>query len=307
MVDSSPEHIVCTPIIHRSKIRSIKKINRKTKVFNFHVPKFESYIANNIVTHNCYVARHRQFGNPLEKYTNKEEIWRAVKSFHQSLGPKTVANQCDPKYWTYDIGESTDCLAPQNVEDTAWYISQFLTTDAKPSFATKVAGAKGLPIVSNRDMARVRVSIAPQYIINQTEAGTSTLVARLKGIQDLYDKGYEVHLNFSPVIAYMGWVKEYQDLFLLIDKTISSKVKDQLKCEVIFLTHSEQLHKSNLEWWPDAETWLWTPIWQEQKVNERGSIALRYDTTGGLKQNLVKRFEEIIKIGLPYCKIRYIF
>lgn len=254
----------------------------------------------------CYVARNRTFGNPIEKYTNGNDIWEAVKEFHYQLPPKE-GNQCDPVYWTYDIGESTDCLIPENIEDTSWYLSKFFETDAKPSFATKVAGARSLPIVPNRGMARVRVSVAPQKTISTVEKGTSTLKARIAGIQQLFDRGYEVHLNFSPIIVYNGWSADYTELIKFIDSNISQKVKDQLKCEVIFLTHSPTLHQSNLKWIPEAENLMWTPDWQESKTTQRGdSNVVRYRAFN-FKNVLVDNFKKLISNNMPYCTIRYIF
>ena len=254
----------------------------------------------------CYVARHRKFGNPVEIYTNREQIWYAVKRHHLRLGPKQP-NQCDPKFWTYDIGESTDCLLPINIDNTSWYIQQFLTTNAKPSFATKIAGVRSLPAIPNRGMARVRVSLAPQRLVSVIEKGTSSIASRIDGIQQLYDRGYEVHVNFSPVVAYDGWTRDYTELMQQLDSKLSTAVKDQLKCEVIFLTHSQRLHESNLKWASDAEEYLWTPQWQETKTNERGDnnvVRYRALTT---KRKLIDRFRSLHSSIIPYCTIRYIF
>lgn len=253
----------------------------------------------------CYVARHRTIGNPLEQYTNLSDMWNAVYYHHSNLGAK-VANQCDPDYWTYDIGESTDCLSPANLEYTNWYISKFMETDAKPSFATKIAAPKKLQSIPNQGMARIRISVAPQKVIDILEPATSNLKARVAGIQRFLDLGYEVHLNFSPITAYHGWVKDYSELMSYIDSTISDQAKQQLKCEVIFLTHSNILHSKNYAFFPDAESLLWTPQWQETKTTQRGdSSVVRYDKN--VKPVLIDKFKELISNFMPYCTIRYIF
>lgn len=253
----------------------------------------------------CYVARHRPLGNALEQYTNLSDMWDAVAQHHATLSPKE-ANQCDPKYWTYDIGESTDCLSPANLDHTNWYVSKFMETDAKPSFATKLATPKRLQSIPKQGMARIRISVAPQKIINILEPATSMLRARLASVQKLLDLGYEVHLNFSPITAYRGWVKDYTELMQLIDSTISDEAKQQLKCEVIFLTHSSALHNKHQGFFPDAEEMLWTPQWQETKTTQRGdSSVVRYDRN--VKPKLVEKFKELIALYMPYCEIRYIF
>jgi DNA repair photolyase len=254
----------------------------------------------------CYVARHRAFGNPLEQYTNIDDIWLAVKSHYQAL-PSKVANQCDPTHWTYDIGESTDCLTPKNIANTNWYVQKFVKeTNAKPTFATKLAGGRGLLPLDRPRMARVRVSLAPESVVAKVEKATSTVAKRIEGINELFDLGYEVHINFSPVIVYKGWRDDYINLFKQLDAGIRDDVKQQLKCEVIFLTHHKGLHDSNMIWIPEAEEIMWQPNLQEYKTTERGDTSvLRYQYQ--IKSKLVDIFKDTIAIHLPYCTIRYIF
>ena len=256
----------------------------------------------------CYVARHRDYGNPLEQYTNHSDIFKSVLAHYVTLPAKTP-NQCDPEVWTYDIGESTDCLSPKNIDGTREYIKYFLdNTNAKPCFATKLATGRNLGALdrSKHGMARVRVSLMPQVVASQVEKATSTIDKRIQSIQELYDLGYEVHINFSPVVVYKGWRDDYAKLCGQIDSCISDDVKRQLKCEVIFLTHHASLHNSNLRWIPEAEDLMWKPEWQEYKTTERGdSSVLRYQYQ--IKSKLVEIFKDIIANHLSYCKIRYIF
>ena len=42
------------------------------------------------------------------------------------------------------------------------------------------------------------------------------------------DVGYEVHLNFSPIIVYDGWLDDYEELFTLINNNISLYKKLQV-------------------------------------------------------------------------------
>jgi DNA repair photolyase len=257
----------------------------------------------------CYVARHRPFGKPLALMTNREAIWEGIASHYQTLGPK-APNQTDPLRWTYDIGESSDCLTPKVVESMRWFIQQFLNhTEAKPTFATKVAGARFLDAIQNHGIgrARVRISLMPQHIADVVERGTSRIDARIAEMDRFLAKGYEVHLNFSPVIAYQGWVADYRALCRRIDSIISPEVKSQLKAEVIFLTHHPALHEQNLSWRPEAESLLWTPQWQESKRTQQGDAqVVRYQAIA-IKQPLIDAFRQVLAEELPYCMIRYIF
>lgn len=56
------------------KITSIKRVQTETTGHNFHVPGYESYVANGIVTHNCYVARRKGYANPITTFVNIDRI-----------------------------------------------------------------------------------------------------------------------------------------------------------------------------------------------------------------------------------------
>jgi spore photoproduct lyase len=283
-------------------ILSIKENGRST---DFIAPDFA--IGCELACTYCYVARHRPIGNSLEKYTNLNQIWSSIYSHWLRLSKKSKPNQCDPLYWTYDIGEATDCMSPKNIDDTNWLISNFQRyTDAKPSFATKLRVSNKFNKLYKKRMARVRISVAPQPIIDALEPTTSSLKTRLQSINKLVDLGYEVHLNFSPVTVYFGWVNDYTNLMKEIDAIISDEVKQQLKSEVTFLTHSVLLHNKHQMLFPSAENMLWTPRWQESKATKRGdnSVVLY---SKHIKSKLIQKFKEISNTYLPYCKIRYIF
>ncbi len=88
------------------QIKSIKRIQKKTTVYNFHVPQYENYIANGFVTHNCYVARHNTFGNPVTVYSNTNEIIDEIVKHSYTLPAKyqKYSNQQDKWQWCYDVG-----------------------------------------------------------------------------------------------------------------------------------------------------------------------------------------------------------
>lgn len=295
-------------MIRWAKVDKITPIKKNTKVYNFHVPGNENYFANGILTHNCYIARNKPQGNPLEQYTNIDEIIELTKDFFAKLPPK-IPNQCDPYLESIDIGEGSDCLTPTNLPITNRLITELIQIpNCKPTFATKAGSLSRITKLVNCPIpykARIRASLMPQKIADIVEVGTAKMVDRLHGLNLAYSKGYECHLNFSPVCLYQGWETDYIDLFKLVDSILLPKVKQQLKLEVIMLTHSEALHNLNLEWISKAEKLLWVPNIQEIKVNERGSKVLRYKI--GLKQKAITRFKELISQHLSYASIRYIF
>jgi DNA repair photolyase len=257
----------------------------------------------------CYVARHRPFGNPLDLYTNLDPILAATFRHWRKLPPKEP-NQVDPSRWVYDIGENTDCLTPAVLPLTLQTLDSFLdASGAKPSFATKVAGGNLLPpLPADRlGRARVRVSLMPDHVRRAVECGTSPIPARLAAANEWVARGYEVHLNFSPVIATATWEQDYAELFRLIDRELSPAAKAQIKAEVIFLTHHPALHEQNLRWHPAAEELLWQPARQETKTTHRGDTGVVRYRAFGVKDKLVARFRHLLADGLPGCPIRYIF
>jgi DNA repair photolyase len=91
------------------------------------------------------------------------------------------------------------------------------------------------------------MSLTTDIVNKSLENNTASIRQRVLFLNKLYEAGYEVHINFSPVVFYKDWIKDYKALFSFINNNISKEIKEQLKCEVIFLTHNEKLHKYNLE------------------------------------------------------------
>ena len=258
----------------------------------------------------CYVARHRQNGNPIERYTNLDKLIDNTVTFLKNLGHKQKPTQCHPTRWSIDIGESTDLLSRNNIDSTNHIIQQLIErTECQPTFATKLghpANVRKLKPVTD-DRARIRMSLMPQSIASIVEVGSARIKDRIAGIDAAYDIGYEVHLNFSPIILYEGWLDDYRKLLEEIDAAIAGDVRKQLKCEVIMLTHHPRLHKLNERWLPEAEQLLWRPDLQEYKCNSRGnSDILRYKANT-VKRNALDKFEGMLTEILPNCEIRYAF
>ena len=289
-----------------TRSRKDLKVKDNGRSADFIIPSFA--VGCELACSYCYVARHRPFGNPVHAYANREAIWKATLKHYRALASKQP-NQCHPRKWTYDIGESTDCLSPAVVAQTNWFISQFGEhTDAVPTFATKIStGPKFLLPVKVQGQARVRISLMPQHVATVVEVGTSRINARIKSINELVAMGYEVHVNFSPVIVYKGWVEDYRALMLELRETLTRESLAQLKAEVIFLTHHGKSHENNLQWLPEAEELLWTPQWQELKVNDRGdNQVLRY-TARRVKPAVIQAFRKLMSEVIPECELRYIF
>lgn len=199
-------------------------------------------------------------------FTNIEAICGYLARHAKRQGPKPEPNQCDPTDWVYDIGENSDCSVDALVSDNvADLIAMFGRTDgAKASFATKFVN-RDLLDLDPRGGTRVRFSLMPAAMAKLVDIRTAPMAERLAALDDFVAAGYEVHLNFSPVIVADGWLEAWAELLDQLGDATNEVTGAQLACEVIFLTHNAQLHEVNLGWHPRAEDVLWRPDLQETK------------------------------------------
>jgi spore photoproduct lyase family protein len=254
----------------------------------------------------CYVPRRKGYANPITTFVNIEQICRYIErhSSRQPLAPEP--SQIDPACWVYDIGENGDCSVDALISDNVYDLVALFRRlpNAKASFATKFVN-RDLLSYDPRRKTRVRLSLMPAAVARVIDVRTSPLDDRITFINDLYDAGYEVHLNFSPVVYYEGWLDDYTQLFRGLRGTLSPAVKRQLAAEIIFLTHNDKLHQINLGWHPQGEELLWRPDLQETKYSQTGGRNLRYKR--GFKAEIVAQFCGLLERELPECRIRYAF
>ncbi len=260
----------------------------------------------------CYVDRHKKI-NPITIFTNVDEIMATVDKHVMSLPWPKESNQTDRLFWTYDIGCNSDISVDYSISDSIADVFKFYRDHprAKATFATKFVNRNMLSFDPQRKI-RIRFSLMPSHISKLVDVRTDSIETRLQAINDFFDAGYEVHVNFSPVIVYnsykntdRNWLDDYRELFQQLNAATSSAVKEQIQCEVIFLTHNAAQHLANLQINPIAEDLLWVPELQETKRSSFGGINIRYDHSvkSGMIDSLIKLMQEEI----PWCGIRYIF
>ena len=86
---------------------------------------------------------------------------------------------------------------------------------------------------------------------------------------------------------------------------LSEEAKRMLCAEVIFLTHSEELHEVNLGWHPKAEEVLWRPDLQQAKRSQSGMWNVRYRNE--VKRTGVQTITDLIAAHAPWLRVRYAF
>jgi spore photoproduct lyase family protein len=253
----------------------------------------------------CYVPRRKGYANPISVFVNIEEVARAIERHARRQLPKEP-NQVDANRWVYDLGEngdlSVDALVSENVHDLVHLFRSL--PNAKGSFATKFVNPDLLSY-QPEGATRIRMSLMPAHIAKLVDVRTSPVEERIAFMNELVAAGYEVHVNFSPVIVYEGWESDWRHLFEQMDSTLTAATKQQLKAEVIFLTHNTQLHEVNLSWHPKAEDLLWRPNLQERKWSQNGDQNLRYRSAS--KRAYLAQFRTLLRDVLPSCKVRYAF
>lgn len=254
----------------------------------------------------CYVARRKGAANPITTFVNIEEIANAIRRHVDRQGWKFEPTQADAAHWVYELGTNSDCAADALVSDNLRDLVALFRTlpTAKATLATKYVN-RNLLTYDPQGKTRLRFSLMPPDLARVIDVRTSPVTERIAAINDFVDAGYEVNVNFAPVIVYDGWQRDYADLFTLLNDTLSPTAKAQMAAEVAFLTHNTQLHEVNLRWHPKAEEWLWQPEMQEEKISGTGGHNLRYRRD--LKRAWVAEFRALLAAHMPYCPIRYAF
>jgi spore photoproduct lyase len=254
------------------------------------------------------MKRHKPKG--LSIATNTMDILTEINS-HVWFADVQKPNQTG-EYITYDISCNEDFALHAKYHDWKTIFKFFRDHPlAMGSFATKYVN-KDLLQFNPEYKIRIRFSLMPEKIRQILEPNTSTIEERLSAVIPFRMVNYEVHLNFSPVVVYDGWLDDYKELFERINWHAHTKnglpenlAFDGCKAEVIFLTHNKDKHEYNKKNKIIGEELLWTPSIQESKESQYGGKNIRY--AQGCKSHYIKQFTELHDTIIPWNTIRYIF
>jgi spore photoproduct lyase len=251
----------------------------------------------------CYMKRHKPEG--LSIATNTMDILTEINS-HAYFSTVEKPNQTG-EYITYDISCNEDFALHAKYHEWEKIFAFFRDHPlAMGSFATKYINYDLLHF-NPEGKIRIRFSLMPEKWRLMLEPNTSSIRDRIYAVQTFLDAGYEVHLNFSPVIVHDNWLEEYKKLFESIDRHcyMYHWPQNSIKAEVIFLTHNEQKHLYNLGHKLPGEELLWVPKIQEAKTSQYGGKNIRYEHNR--KADYIKQFVELHDKIIPWNTIRYIF
>ena len=239
----------------------------------------------------CYMSRYN--GKRVFVNENVDEIFNSVVEWEKTYNK--VPNQQDPIYTMVDIACNSDLVLMQKhmPEPLHDYLKRF---DNHPqlnsTMATKYPGLLKLDVNHFNKKPRVRVSLMPQKYSSILEPKMQKILSRIHDVNRLKDLGWEVHLNYSPLVFYPGWSKEYDALFRLVKKYAGEN-----KCEVIALTnHVNQMIRS-------SEEVRELMKYSDEPKNLNGT--LRYPIKK--KTKALENFKEIYSKYFNLDTIRYIF
>jgi len=248
----------------------------------------------------CYMKRHKPEG--LSIANNTMNILTEINN-HAYFTPVFKPNQTHPVYTTYDISCNEDFALHAKFHEWRKIFDFFKGHPiAMGSFATKYVNPMLLGYNPEQKI-RIRYSLMPQKYADLLEPKTSSIETRIQAIDTFIEAGYDVHINFSPVIVTDGWLNEYRLLFEQVSDVV--RHKDVVKAEVIFLTHNIKKHKYNLENGLTGEELLWRPEIQEAKISQYGGENIRYNHK--LKAGYIKEWTALHDIIINWNTIRYIF
>lgn len=249
----------------------------------------------------CYMKRHNPEGLTVAK--NYNDILTAVNEHAYFYADIEKPNQTDPQYITYDLACNEDFALHHKYHEWEKIFEFFRVHPvAKATLATKIIPIKFLDYNPEKKV-RIRFSLMPEKIRQVVEPNTNTTIDKIKAINAFIEAGYDVHVNYSPVIIYDGWEEDYAELFSMMQDYVD--YKDEVLAEVIFLTHNKDKHLYNLANGVQGEELLWRPEIQETKTSSYGGKNLRYKIS--FKSKSIEKFKSIHNSIIPWNTIRYIF
>ncbi len=156
----------------------------------------------------------------------------------------------------YFSGYDCDSLALEPVTGFAEY---FLAVFSEPGMAkatlelrTKSTQIRSLMNRPSMQNVVVAFSLNPDEVIDVVEAGTPSLLKRLRAIQQLQSAGWRVGLRFDPVVWHDDFQKTYHDFFETVFHHIDKESIDSMTLGAVRLP--KDFHKIMSNLYP--EHWL---------------------------------------------------
>ena len=201
----------------------------------------------------------------MRLFVNREEM----------LGKIIKTSNNANKELTFEIGSNSDLILENTITNNlVWTIENFKNTKkGKLTFPTKFAFVDDLLALEHKRKIIIRMSVNPEYIINNVEFGTSRLKERIEAINKLVDANYEVGILIAPVIFVENWKELYNELIIYLSENLSQKAKKEVFFEVIFMTYSYVHNAINQEAFVNS-----IQIFDKNQMTGRGRGKYMYKT-----------------------------
>ena len=270
-------------------VRKTHKFIENHKVSDYLVPYTSSGCSAACMY--CYLVCNYNKCSYLRLFVNREQMLEKIIK---------TAEKSDRKL-TFEIGSNSDLILENTITgNLPWTIENFKNTkNGMLTFPTKFDMVDSILNVDHQGKVITRVSVNPEEIINRIEFGTSRLIARINAINKLKEAGYKIGILIAPVIIVEKWKEKYLELIKQLEYKLSSKVKQEVFFEVIFMTYSFIHTKINEEAFPNTIN-----LYSKEQMTGRGKgkymykNELRKDGETFIREQLTKYF--------PNNKILYI-
>ncbi len=211
----------------------------------------------------CYLVCHYNKCAYLRIFVNREEMLN-------KLIKKAINSEKDE---VYEIGSNSDLVLENMItHNLEWTIEEFAKINkGYITFPTKFSNVDSLLKLSHNGRVIVRMSVNPEYIIKNVEFLTASLKNRVEAVNKLVDAGYRVGIIIAPVILIKDYRKMYKELILYLRDNLSSKAKESVFFEIIFMTYSYVHDRINKEAFKDA-----IDLYDKDKMKARGRYKYAY-------------------------------
>lgn len=239
----------------------------------------------------CYLVCNYNKCAYLRLFVNREQMLdKIIKTAEKSQ-----------KELVFEIGSNSDLILENTITNNlVWTIENFKNVEkGKLTFPTKFSYVDDLLPLEHKQKIIIRMSVNPEYIINNVEFGTSRLKNRVEAINKLVDADYKVGILIAPVIFVENWEKIYHELIIYLRENLSEKAKKETFFEVIFMTYSYVHNAINQEAFINS-----IEIYDKEKMTGRGKGKYMYKKE--LRQEGEKFFREELGKYFKSNKIWYI-
>ena len=261
----------------RNLIIGIRKTHRfveNHKVSDYLVPYTSSGCIASCMY--CYLVCNYNKCSYMRIFVNREEMIEKIIN---------IANKSE-KELIFEIGSNSDLVLENTITNNLpWTIEKFKKSKkGKLTFPTKFSYVDDLLSLNHGGRIIIRMSVNPEYIINNVEFGTSRLKDRIEAINKLAEADYEIGILIAPVIFVENWNYLYHNLIIYLKENLNKKAKEKIFFEIIFMTYSYVHNVINKEVFKNS-----IEIYDKEKMTGRGRGKYMY------RNNIRKEGEEFFR------------